>query len=169
MAKQYSPDTQHKAWLSLGSNLGDRIGNLEKATELIEERMGGILVRSGLYESEAWGFESSNAFLNCCLELHTFLEPAELMAAILRLEEELGRKRSPGGYIDRLIDIDILLYDLEVIDQENLVLPHPRMKERGFVLRPLAEIASSMVHPVLGLTISEMMEACPDKSRIRRL
>lgn len=175
----YVPDIQHQAWLSLGSNLGRREAVLDRALGLIGERLGEIVIRSGLYESDAWGFQSGNAFLNCCLELRTPLEPGDLLQGALEIEKELGRKRTVRGktpgkdalgpYTDRVIDIDILLFGQRVFKDKGITIPHPRMNERLFVLMPLEEIAPGLRHPLSGMTIRELRELCTDRSPIRRL
>lgn len=128
------------------------------AAALLAERVGDVLALSGFYETEPWGFQSDNTFLNAALQLHTLLPPLQLLYATQEIEKEMGRKqKSNGVYHDRIIDIDILLYDDLILQTPELVLPHPLMHERGFVLEPLVEIAPNVVHPVLGKTILALM------------
>ena len=149
-------------YLSLGSNLGDKIQNLKGAIDLMGNLLGNQLVVSRIYESQPWGYSSKNHFYNCCLSMATRLEPIPLMEEILSIERILGRKREVEGYTDRLIDIDLLLYEMEVVDHPRLTVPHPSMELRRFVLEPLSEIAPNLVHPINGLTVTEMLNRCPD-------
>lgn len=153
--------------LSLGSNLGDRKSNLKRATRLLEERAGSIVRISGVYESASWGYTSLHPYYNCCLEIRTGIQPLNLMELALGIELEMGRKRNPGRYDDRIIDIDILFYGDLVLEHPQLILPHPRLSERGFVLVPLAEILPELVHPLSGKTVGELLENCPDAEGIR--
>lgn len=155
------------ACFSLGSNMGDRRKRLEHAADLLCERAGFKVSISGMYESPAWGFESDSSFINCCLALRTGLNPFELIEIALGIEEEMGRTRGGSGYSDRVIDLDLLLCGDQVISQEGLIVPHPRMNLRKFVLVPLAEILPTMRHPVSGLTITELLENCPDQSEVK--
>jgi 2-amino-4-hydroxy-6-hydroxymethyldihydropteridine diphosphokinase len=148
-------------YLGLGTNLGNRKQNMETAIENIEKQIGTIIAQSAFYSSEPFGFESDNLFLNSVVKVHTSLLPYELLATTQQIEIEMGRtvKSDTNGYTDRVIDIDILLYNQKVIDNApHLVLPHPEMQKRDFVLKPLAEIAPHFVHPVLNRTISELVE-----------
>jgi 2-amino-4-hydroxy-6-hydroxymethyldihydropteridine diphosphokinase len=149
-------------YLSLGSNLGDRMQNLRQARELIERRAVDLPKVSKIYQSEAWGYSSSNDFYNCCLSAISHLEPLELLDSLMKIESSLGRVRKGGGYSDRLIDIDLLFYGDTILEQPRLTLPHPAMATRRFVLLPLTDIAAELVHPVSGLTIKEMLESCPE-------
>lgn len=131
-----------KNYLALGSNLGDREGNILRAYELIEERVGKILRKSSLYYTKPVGFCSENDFVNTAICVETSLTPRQLLAETQKIERLLGRTRkSRGGeYHDRVIDIDILLYGDETIHEPDLVIPHPLMHERDFVMNPLKEI-----------------------------
>lgn len=143
-----------KAYLSLGTNIGNKRRNLITAGALLAERVGDVLALSDLYETEPWGFASENTFLNAALILETSYSPVELLGATQQIEREMGRmEKSNGVYHDRIIDIDLLMYDDRVVQTPELTLPHPLMQERKFVMEPLAEIASAVVHPVLGETI----------------
>ena len=150
--------------LSLGSNLGRRELHLERALNLIQERVGRTESLSRIYESEAWGFASTSNFYNCCISLHTGLAPEPLLNCLLEIEQEMGRHREGKGYSDRIIDIDLLLYGDSCINTPGLTVPHPSMADRKFVLAPLAEIAARVLHPVSGKTILAMLEECTDPS-----
>ena len=132
----------HDVYLALGSNLGDRKENIAKAIKRIGELVGDVVRQSSLMETEPWGFNSKNRFINGCVRVSTDLSPHELLQMTQLIEQELGRTtKSRGGvYHDRTIDIDILLYDDIMIGEPDLKIPHPHMKERDFVMVPLREI-----------------------------
>ncbi|MBC5633453.1 2-amino-4-hydroxy-6-hydroxymethyldihydropteridine diphosphokinase [Parabacteroides hominis] len=147
------------AYLGLGTNIGNKRRNMITAAALLAERVGDVLALSGFYETEPWGFESENFFLNAAVKLKTSFSPLELLQITQQIEKELGRaEKSNGVYHDRIIDIDILLYDDEVLQTPELTLPHPLMLERKFVMDPLAEIAPFVVHPVLKERIIDLKE-----------
>lgn len=148
------------AYIGLGTNMGDKRGNLIRASALLAERVGDVLALSSVYETEPWGFESENRFLNAVIALSTPLSPWELLDATRLIEIEMGRiGKSDGSYHDRIIDIDLLMVDDQVIRSERLTLPHPLMRERRFVMEPLAEVAPDTRHPVSGKTMRELWEA----------
>lgn len=141
-----------KVFLSLGTNLGDKQENLKVAVEKINEKIGEVTSLSSFYETAPWGFESDHSFLNAAVCVDTASSPQEVLVLTQQIERELGRTRkSVGGvYSDRLIDIDILLYDDLVMDTPQLKIPHPLMTERSFVMDPLSEIAADVVYPLTG-------------------
>lgn len=143
--------TRHLAYLSLGTNLGDKEENLRAAMIQIEEQIGEIVSQSALYVSSPWGFASQNSFLNSAVAVKTALTPDELLTTTQHIERSLGRthKSVNGQYADRLIDIDILFYDHTIIQTPELTLPHPLLHQRLFVLEPLSEIAPTLLHPTL--------------------
>lgn len=145
-------------YLGLGTNLGNKEQNLRMAVQKIEERIGKIVSLSAFYVTAPWGFASDNSFLNAVVCVETSLRPLEVLKETQAIERELGRtSKSLGGvYSDRLIDIDLLLYGDTIMDEEGLILPHPLMAERRFVMEPLAEIAPNVVHPVLHKTMKEL-------------
>ena len=133
-------------YLSLGTNLGDRHKNLSCALELIGREVGTVVSASDPIETEPWGFESPNSFLNMAIKVDTTLQPTEVLHATQEIERKLGRTRktTDGEYHDRLIDIDILLYDELVMNTPELTIPHPLMYEREFVMKPLLQIAPEL-------------------------
>ena len=135
----------HVTYLGLGTNIGDKEANIRKAIEKIEESVGDVVRQSALYVSEPWGFESENLFVNAVVCVHTTLSPRQLLVATQRIERQMGRKRKSrnGVYHDRIIDIDILLYDDLHISYPDLVIPHPLMQQRDFVMIPLREVMAS--------------------------
>lgn len=154
----------HRVVLLTGTNLGDKSENLNKAAESIKANIGPIIAGSEIYRSEPWGFESNEDFLNQAIVVETSLSPQEVLSAVLSIESELGRVRSAASpeektvrkYESRVIDIDILFYDDIIINTENLVIPHPLICEREFVLTPLKEIIGDFIHPVNGKKISDL-------------
>ena len=143
-------------YLSLGSNLGDKINNLQTTLNLIDSKVGDVLLISSVYQTKAEGFVGED-FLNCCVSLRTSMEPKILIKELINIESQNGRLRSNRNiYESRSIDIDILFYEDKIINQHNLTIPHPRMNERNFVIKPLLDIAKSKIHPVLNRTISEI-------------
>jgi 2-amino-4-hydroxy-6-hydroxymethyldihydropteridine diphosphokinase len=135
----------HKVYLGLGSNLGDCRKNLERAIRLIGDRVGQVTRQSSFIETEPWGFESPNKFMNAVILCETTRSPREVLLLTQQIERDMGRmkKSVSGGYADRAIDIDILLYDDVTIDEPDLKIPHPLMHERDFVMRPLNEIKTT--------------------------
>lgn len=153
-------------FLGLGSNLGDREANLAGAERAVERRGFRVAARSSTYLTEPKDAPDQGWFLNAVLGGETGLSPEELLDACLDAERELGRERGPRPNAPRTADVDLLLYGLEVRALPSLILPHPRLAERRFVLVPLAEIAPGALHPVLGLSVRELLERCPDRSRV---
>lgn len=150
------------AYLLLGSNLGDREKFITDALALLEARVGELAQVSGQYETAAWGKTDQPSFINMAIKVETVLDPFQLLEAVLKIEADLGRVRYEK-WGSRLIDIDIILYEDQVIDQEQrLQIPHPEMQHRKFVLLPLSEIASNIVHPILKKNISELLYALED-------
>lgn len=149
-------------FLGLGTNLGDRENNLSMAVKMIGEEIGKVTDCSSVYETEPWGFRSDNPFLNMVVKVRTSLRPSGLLGRILMIEAKLGRLRSGKGYKSRTMDIDILLYGNDIIKKEDLEIPHPGIAVRRFVLEPLCELAPDMIHPVLKVTFTELLEKCGD-------
>lgn len=155
-----------KVYIGIGSNMGDRMKNIRKAVGLIGEHIGAVEDISGIYESEPWGFESSENFLNMVLAAGTELSPAGVLGRVLFIESAFGRVRGATRYVPRLIDIDILFYGSEIINAGDLIIPHPLLHKRLFVLVPLCEIAAGLVHPVYGRTVKELLDECPDTGMV---
>ena len=154
----------HLVYLGLGSNLGDRLANLKAAVNNLTPQLD-VRAQSSIYETPPIGYTEQPEFLNQVVMAESYEKPEALLAHLNRLETVLGRKPGiPNG--PRLIDIDILFYDDLVLNSPSLVLPHPRLAERGFVLMPLNEIASDLVHPTLQLTVSQLLSRC-DTTGIR--
>lgn len=156
-------DRTNKAYFSLGSNLGDKLAMLQEAVFGLEKKVGTVLAISPVYQSTAWGFEGDD-FFNICVIVETDLTPQRLLSTLLDIESSMGRKRSgEEGYTPRCIDIDILYYNRKIIDNDQLTLPHPRLHERRFVLRPLADIAPQFYHPILKKDSRNLLQACKDE------
>jgi 2-amino-4-hydroxy-6-hydroxymethyldihydropteridine diphosphokinase len=157
---------QRTTYLSLGSNLGNKLLNLQQAVDFIAQKVGRVVKISSVYKTKSWGFESDD-FLNCCIEVSTHLNPEDLLDTILQIENDLGRVRgASGNYKARIIDIDVLLFDDEIIFYKNLKVPHVKMLERKFVLVPLTEIAANVKHPIAKKTILMCLQGCEDTSEI---
>jgi deoxyguanosine kinase len=151
--------------VTLGSNEGNRLDNIQSCINIIHQTIGTVVKVSGLYETPSWGFKSAD-FYNCAVLVHTIKEVSEVLEAILRAEETLGRIRnSTEGYQARPIDIDIIAYNDDVISQPHLHVPHPRMTERNFVLYPLRDIDPVWQHPVSGIDINILITSSPDSSK----
>ena len=153
-----------KVYLGLGTNLGDKEQNLRMAVQKIEEQIGKVVSLSAFYVTAPWGFASENSFLNAAACVETNLLPLEVLRETQRIERELGRthKSVGGAYNDRLIDIDLLLYGNLIFETDELILPHPLMQERVFVMQPLAEIAPEVNHPVLQKSMKELCDSLSD-------
>jgi len=155
-------------FLCIGTNLGNRGKNLFDAVARIEEYIGAVIESSSVYETEPWGFESGDAFLNMVVKVKTKLKPCGLLERILMIESLFGRVRGDKKYSSRLIDIDILLFDDQIIDEESLEIPHPLMHERKFVLVPMCEVAPEIVHPVLKIPLASLLKSCKDKGKVKK-
>ena len=164
------------AYIGLGTNLGDRGANFRKAIELVGQLPGTRITRhSSVYESEPHG-RARNWFVNGVIEIHTDLDPLELLKALQKIEIAMGRKKPAKGEgnhkkaadkdVSRVIDLDILLYGTQIVDERKLKIPHPELPNRKFVLLPLSELAPAYSHPVSGATVSELLVACKDDKKV---
>lgn len=158
----------HCVFLSFGSNLGDRRKNIEEAYRKIEMRIGKLISKSAFHITLPEGFESEYRFVNSVCSVLTPIEPRDVLLETQRIERELGRteKSSGSGYADRIIDIDVLMYDDCIVESPDFILPHPRFHTRDFVLAPFAEIAPEVIHPVLKKSIGALKSDLDAKSRV---
>lgn len=160
---------QRITYLSLGSNQGNKLENLQNAIDTIADKIGAIQRISSIYKTASWGYDGED-FYNCCIRVSTYLQPDVLMERLIEIEESLGRIRTDSEeYIDRTIDLDILLFDDEIIFSKTTTIPHPRMLERKFVMVPLDEIARNIIHPVEKKQISVCLENCSDDTPISKI
>ncbi len=155
-------------YLSIGGNLGDIKANLATAIQFIGEEVGAVKAVSSLYQTKAWGIENQPDFLNQCLIVETTLPPNEVLKTVLNIEDKMGRVRERKWYT-RLIDIDLLFYNDLIINTKDLILPHPFLQDRNFVLAPLVEIADDFVHPISQYSIQELYDNCKDKLAVTQL
>jgi len=155
------------AYLLIGSNLGDKATYLKNASSYIQQQCGQIVKQSSFYETEPWGFTDQPSFLNQALCVNTELAPAKLMQTLLQIETEMGRTRTIKMG-PRIIDLDILQIDQEIIDTPLLQIPHPAMHLRRFALIPMEEIAPNLVHPQFNQTMAQLLEACTDPTDVQK-
>ena len=156
-------------YLGLGTNLGDKILNLNTAIQQIGIEIGEVWNISAFYPSKAWGYNSANSFLNAVILVSSLLTPAEVLAKTNQIEKKMGRTdKTEQAYHDRIIDIDIILYDNLIIRLPNLQIPHPLMHKRDFVLKPLEEIAPELIHPVFNETIASLNRKLQSDSKAEK-
>ena len=159
--------SQNQAILSIGSNQGDRLENVQACIQLIQIEIGTVFSVSKLYETPSWGFES-DSFYNCAIAIQTSKSAQKLLSSCLKIEKKLGRIRSlHEGYQPRIIDIDIISFDNEIIQSTNLVVPHPQMQDRLFVLLPMKDLQLEFVHPVMNKSTQDLIDSCKDKSNCK--
>lgn len=164
-----APNNENIVFLGIGGNLGDRLANLRNAINLIGDRIGKLEKVSSVYLSEPWGFNHAKYFTNIVAKVRTALSADETLASALQIEAELKRTRSGNGYEGRTMDIDVLFFNDEIIRTESLIVPHPLICQRLFVLLPMQEIEPDFVHPQTGKTILELTGICTDRGKIRKL
>ena len=155
----------NEVFLSLGGNLGNREQNLKTSMQLINEKVGRIIIQSSFYETAAWCLTDQPSFLNCVIKIKSQFAPNELLNQLLSIEKRLGRERKIK-WGSRVIDIDILSYNNEIINDDDLKIPHPFLHERNFVLIPFLEIAPDWFHPKLNETIEQLLKKCNDKCEV---
>ncbi len=159
----------HKVFLGIGGNIGDKLQNFTQVYQLIDKKLGKITAKSSVYETPPWGFHSENMFWNQVLCIDTILEAEELLWRIKEIEEIFGVKSSDERFTDRKMDVDILYFDEDFYESKELIIPHPRIHERKFVLVPLVEIAPEFKHPLRRMTNLTLLENCRDASIIRKV
>lgn len=158
---------QKKVILSLGSNQGDRLENIEACIQLIHNQIGLVLRVSKLYETPSWGFES-DAFYNCAVLIHSSFSAEKILRKITSIEKEMGRTRKKSvGYEARLIDVDIVAIEDQIISTDHLKVPHPHMQDRRFVLQPIVDLQLDWLHPVLKKSFHQLLQECEDKSECK--
>lgn len=157
------------SYLSIGTNIGNKNQNLSTALSMIGDLCGKVVKKSDIYETKAWGFESENPFYNIAVEINTNLTPQHLLKQLFIIEDKIGRIRTGIGYNDRLIDIDILFYEFDTINSDELQIPHPLLQARNFVLYPMSDIAPNYIHPKFEKTILELKENSDDTSKIEKI
>ena len=158
----------NSTYLLLGSNMGNSTELLSNAIEQIENKIGPLLLQSNLYATAAWGNTSQPDFLNQVIEVNTQLDATETLKEILSIEKNMGRIRTIKN-APRIIDIDILFFNNEIINRSDLIVPHPEIQNRRFVLIPVNEIAPQMIHPVLNKTIEQLLLQCPDQLAVKKI
>ncbi len=165
-----SKEKERHIYLGIGGNLGDRVSILSSSLTAIQKRIGPIERRSSLYETPPWGYTQQPEFLNAAVALKTNLPPLEILGIAKELEQAAGRATSHPRWHERPLDIDILIAEGEVINSEELTVPHIYMATRAFVLVPLAEIAPEIVHPTIGLRVEALRDLCPpsDRSNVKK-
>lgn len=157
------------AFLCLGGNMGDRMAFIEQAKLGITANCGNIIGQSSVYETEAWGNEGQPGYYNQCIKIETGKEAFSLMECLLNVENMLGRTRSDNRNESRTIDIDILLFNNEILNEFHCHIPHQRMHLRRFVLVPLCELAADVEHPVFHKTIRTLLKECPDRLEVKKV
>jgi len=159
----------NRVFLLLGGNLGNKSAIFKEAQNILQKKLGKIVKKSSIYETEPWGFKAKDNFWNQALILETSLSPKNVLKITKETETELGRIREEKRYTSRTIDIDVLFWGNLIIDEPNLEIPHPRMINRRFVLIPLSEIAPEMIHPVFKKTITELLDECTDTLEVEKI
>tara|TARA_A100000164_G_scaffold219215_1_gene194561 strand:- start:722 stop:1207 length:486 start_codon:yes stop_codon:yes gene_type:complete len=155
----------NEVYLQLGSNIGERLDNLNQSIKIITERIGNVLEKSSVYESTPWGVENQRNFLNQVIFVKSNFDPYTILDLVLQIEKDMGRIRIEK-WGERIIDIDILFIDDFIIESENLCIPHEFIAKRKFVLQPMCEIAPDFIHPKLNKTISQLLEECIDEEKV---
>lgn len=157
----------NNAFLLLGSNIENRIYYLTSAINSINEQIGIVKQKSKIYQTQPWGYVDDKPYLNLVIEIETSLNAEQLLSSTQKIENNLGRIRTSSGYQARTIDIDILYFNSQIVDNQNLKIPHPLMQNRKFVLVPLADIAPNFVHPILKTNTLQMLKNCKDNCYVQ--
>ena len=150
-----------KVFISIGSNIGEKLGNCLRAISLIDKEIGPVIRRSSFYKTEPVGYKDQDWFVNCIILIDTQLDPYELLSRLQKIESMMGREKGIR-WGPRVIDLDIIMYEDVIIDEERLTIPHPLMHKRRFVLVPMSEIAPDLVHPVLKKSVKEILKSLPE-------
>ena len=153
-----------KVYFSIGSNKGNRSGLINEAIDKIDIIIGKVVLKSSIYETKSWGFNSNN-FYNICILLESTLTPELILNKILTIEKDMGRLKTTDQYSDRYIDIDILFFDNMIVNSKSLEIPHPRIQLRKFVLTPMLELTPDLIHPILNKSIRQLELECIDKDQ----
>lgn len=153
-----------KVYFSIGSNKGNRSGLINEAIDKIDIIIGKVVLKSSIYETKSWGFNSNN-FYNICILLESTLTPELILNKILTIEKDMGRLKTTDQYSDRCIDIDILFFDNMIVNSKSLEIPHPRIQLRKFVLTPMLELTPDLIHPILNKSIRQLELECIDKDQ----
>lgn len=157
----------NEVYLLIGGNMGNRLSYIKASTYLIEKKIGKIMSTSSVYETEAWGYNNQPSFLNKCLKIQTQLLAEEVLFETLTIEKSLGRIRLEK-YSPRYIDIDILLYNQDIVNTHDLIIPHPEIQNRKFALIPLIEISPNLFHPTLNKKMTELLDICTDNLDVKK-
>lgn len=157
-----------KVYFSIGSNKGNRSGLINEAIDKIDIIIGKVMLKSSIYDTKSWGFNSNN-FYNICILVESELKPDLILNKILTIEKDMGRLKKTDQYSDRFIDIDILFFDNMIINSKNLEIPHPRIQLRKFVLTPMLELTPDLIHPILKKSIRQLEIECVDKDQPKKV
>ena len=157
-----------KVYFSIGSNKGNRSGLINEAIDKIDIIIGKVMLKSSIYETKSWGFNSNN-FYNICILVESELKPDLILNKILTIEKDMGRLKKIDQYSDRYIDIDILFFDNMIINSKSLEIPHPRIQLRKFVLTPMLELTPDLIHPILKKSIRQLEIECVDKDQPKKV
>lgn len=157
-----------KVYFSIGSNKGNRSQLINEAIDKIDISIGRVELKSSIYETQSWGFKSNN-FYNICLLIESSLSVESIFNKILKIEKDMGRLKSGNKYSDRCIDIDILFVEDIIVNSKNLIIPHPRLHLRKFVLTPMLDIAPDLIHPILNKSIKQLELECDDNDQPKKI
>ena len=158
----------HLASITLGSNIGDKVFNIKKAIDYVSQSLE-VKRISNYYETEPWGYESKNSFVNAGIIIETIFSPEDLLAFLKQIEKKMGRQKTTGGYQDRIIDLDILTFDHVTLSTTNLVIPHPKIAERKFSIVILKDLFFDEVIPSLNKSAQELLHQCEDKLKVQMI